>query len=118
MRKDLIIFGIIISGIAFYLWFLGGSVYKSMESNLKISGFYNISNPTLIFWSTFQAISIIIVIAGIIISIIGIVIKDKYKISSSLYQQKIKNPQKRTCRKCGLMIPYEALLCPYCKKKF
>jgi Flp pilus assembly protein protease CpaA len=58
-----------------------------------------------------QTIGVIHLIIGGIITIFGMLSKDK-KLEA------LQPPTERKCLNCGEMIPYEASICPYCKYDF
>jgi len=58
-----------------------------------------------------QTIGVILLITGGIVTIIGIISKEKNIIP-------IQSPRDRTCLKCGKTIPFDASICPYCKYDF
>lgn len=58
-----------------------------------------------------ETIGVILLIIGGIVTIIGIISKEKNILS-------IQPPNDRNCLKCGKTIPFETSICPYCKYDF
>ncbi len=63
-------------------------------------------------------IIIFIVLIFVIIAILG-TNKNTKKIAEAQSQTSSEKPQHdRYCPKCGRSIPFDAVICPYCKKEF
>lgn len=57
---------------------------------------------------TFRILSYLFIIGGVIFSVIGATSKGKT----------VQQSRDRYCPSCGRSIPFDALVCPYCKKDF
>jgi hypothetical protein len=57
-----------------------------------------------------------LLLIGFILFIFGIVIPEE---KTKIFQPELKESEKkRYCPNCGRQIPFDALVCPYCAKKF
>jgi hypothetical protein len=77
-----------------------------------------IANPSQFpnwFFLTFRVLALVCVVVGIIGIIASLIPSEKHK-------TKMENKQKastgRHCPKCGREIPFDAMICPYCKYDF
>ena len=114
MRRNIVIIGIIISAIAVFMILtgVGGQIEQQNIMWDKLyettQQYYNIQQQ----YFTYEAMAgfgFIFLIIGIPITLIGLVLKSK--------------EQKKTvtdcyCPNCGRSIPFDAKICPYCKKDF
>jgi len=86
----ILIFGLMVSGWSFY----AGWIY------------YN-------FWIGLLLFAILLVITFILVWIVN-----KARIQHDIQQKEIDLHSNRICPNCGRKIPFDAVLCPYCGKKF
>ena len=73
--------------------------------------FFLIENAFTLFGQPLKTIGVILLIAGGIVTIIGIFSKEK-KIET------LPPPKDRNCLNCGKAIQFESIICPYCKYDF
>ena len=122
MRKNTLILGIILFVFGVIMWQMGAdNLYKA-----QIFGMLGHNSAQIAFWGLFTFIGFILFIVGIIVSIVGIALKEKNSIyqpnpqhQMSYYQQHNQQPiqqQLRYCQSCGRSIPMDANICPYCTK--
>jgi protein-S-isoprenylcysteine O-methyltransferase Ste14 len=97
MKQEEVIIGVILIAVGAILFFMG----QSMDNSFLYS------NPGPIM----KLFGAVLLIVGFIVSIIGATEKDTQK-------KTVQQPRVRFCPACGRSIPFDARICPYCKKDF
>lgn len=113
MRKNILIIAFVILMISFFMIFIGiAGLQNALESkrlDFTDSGKYD---EAIQMYSGIAGLGTIFLFIGIPIGIIGAVLKSKEK------KQTEELPHDRYCPDCGRSIPFDANICPYCKKDF
>ena len=112
MKKGAVVTGVVLIILGVLLYFSGNNMVEEAPFNLLSSGGFsayenakNMGNGMVSF--------------GVILGIIGVVAV-AYGFTSKNEKDKGVNSRinERFCTKCGRVIPFDARICPYCKKDF
>lgn len=95
MKQEEVIVGIVVIVVGAIFFFMGDSMNTPFDSR---GGFL-------------MVLGIVFVIAGLIVSVIGAT-------SEGMQKKPMQQSRARYCPNCGRSIPFDAKICPYCKKDF
>jgi len=120
MNKSIIALGVLLIIIGVIMFVLGQDKYEEAQLNYQyvqatsvlFGGNVDSARATMNFWGGFTSIGFIMFILGIPIGIVGAVVGEKKDI---ILQKPMIN---RYCPKCGQVIPFNAVICPFCKHDF
>ena len=143
MRRKTLVIGLIMLVIGLFILIIGGIAYgnvaeKAQWANMydniwELGGFESHTSSqyagTLMFWSWFTFIGLILFIIGIIVSIAGGVLKEKIlpiaPVTQPINQKEVEkqvqaktNVQKKYCTECGFKNKQDAKFCVECGKNF
>jgi len=125
MRKNILIAGIVLLIIGLIMWFIGGIAAANLSNDMRmieiLGGDTSQYETSLVFWETFTIIGFFLFFIGIIVSIVGVVLKEKtsshLQNPQPIMQQPVQpmaNTPTKYCPKCNTQLNSNSRFCSQC----